>query len=234
MEKEIEGLTESPFYNYRKKHDYNVVIGEGNPDAAVMFIGEAPGKNEAEQGRPFCGRAGDVLNELLQSINVPREDVYIGNVLKDRPPDNRDPFPDEIALYGPYLDKQMRIIAPDILVPLGRFSMEYIAYKFEAGERIQAISRVHGTPFRTKASWDEIVILPMYHPAVATYNPSQKDTLMKDFAVLGELLNGTYTWRSGGEEFGRTEAEPAPSTEPNPDTSGSFPDTDTNEQMNIL
>ncbi len=232
MEQEIEELTESPFYTYRQKHGYKVVVGEGNPDARVMFIGEAPGKNEAEQGRPFCGPAGDVLDELLQSIDVPREQVYIGNVLKDRPPDNRDPFPDELELYGPYLDKQLQIIQPEIIATLGRFAMEYIADKFEVAERINTISAVHGTPFRTEASWGNIVILPMYHPAVATYSPSQKGTLQNDFIILQELLEETYDWENRKQAPVRAASE---TQKASPQT-GEHPANDegSGEQMNIL
>src|SRR3989344_8123108 len=112
---EVLALTESPLYSYRVENNYHPVIGEGSHDARVMFIGEAPGKNEALKARPFCGAAGKILDELLGSIGVKREDVYITNIVKDRPPENRDPTPEEIGMYAPFLDRQIDIIAPKII-----------------------------------------------------------------------------------------------------------------------
>src|SRR3989344_9619517 len=112
---EVLVLKKSPLYDYRKRNNYYPVIGEGNHDALVMFIGEAPGKNEALKARPFCGAAGKILDELLGSIGVKREDVYITNIVKDRPPENRDPTPEEIGMYAPFLDRQIDIIAPKII-----------------------------------------------------------------------------------------------------------------------
>ncbi|OGD96406.1 uracil-DNA glycosylase, partial [Candidatus Curtissbacteria bacterium RIFCSPLOWO2_01_FULL_41_28] len=127
---EIWNLSKSPLYNYRKKNNYFPVIGEGNHFSKIIFIGEAPGQREAETGRPFCGAAGKILDELLVSIDLKRKDVYITNVVKDRPPNNRDPEPEEIKLYSPFLDRQILIIKPKIIATLGRFSTKYILEKF--------------------------------------------------------------------------------------------------------
>ncbi|MGI5828466.1 MAG: uracil-DNA glycosylase, partial [Patescibacteria group bacterium] len=164
------------------------VIGEGSHYAKIMFIGEAPGKNEAETGRPFCGAAGRVLSEMLESIGLKREDVYITNIVKDRPSDNRDPQPKEIAVYAPFLDRQINIIQPDVIATLGRFSMIYIMEKFGLKEKISVISQIHGKKFEAWADYGVVTIIPQYHPAVALYRGSQKKLLKKDFQVLKEFV----------------------------------------------
>lgn len=181
-------FTESPLYTYRKDNNYYPVIGEGNHDADVLFIGEAPGKNEAEQGRPFCGRSGKMLDEMLASISLNRKDVYITNIVKDRPPNNRDPKPDEIALYAPFLDKQIEIIEPKVIATLGRFSMEWIFNHLGVSDLLTSISQMHGKKFTVKTSSGDVVLLPLYHPAVALYNGGMKDTLLDDFKILSSLL----------------------------------------------
>src|SRR3990167_9784350 len=127
---EVLGLKESPLYNERVKNGVFPVIGEGSHHAKIMFVGEAPGKNEAATGRNFCGMSGKLLDELLSSAGIPRQDVYITNIVKGRPPFNRDPLPDEITAYGPFLDRQIEIIQPEVIETLGRFSMDYIMRKF--------------------------------------------------------------------------------------------------------
>jgi len=127
---EIINLKNSPLCLERIKNKVFPVIGEGDHGAKIMFIGEAPGKNEAETGRPFCGRSGKLLDEFLASINIPRESVYITNIVKDRPPKNRDPLPEEIEIYAPFLDRQIEIIKPKIIATLGRFSMQYIMNRY--------------------------------------------------------------------------------------------------------
>jgi uracil-DNA glycosylase family 4 len=141
---QIWNLEESPLYGYRKKMGYSPVTGEGNVDAAILLIGEAPGAEEAKTGRPFVGNAGRVLDELLESIDVERKDVYITNVVKDRPPDNRDPTAGEIELYAPFLLRQIEIIQPDVIVTLGRFAMDFILEQFNLPEKKQKISDLHG------------------------------------------------------------------------------------------
>lgn len=176
---------------YRRANNYHAVLGEGSHDSKIMFVGEAPGKNEAQTGRPFCGAAGRILDELLASIEIPRESVYITNIVKDRPPENRDPLPSEIELYAPYLDRQIEVIQPKVIATLGRFSMEYIMRRFRLSFELEPISKAHGKMYEADADppagGRKIKILPLYHPAAAIYNQSLKDTLKKDFQVLKAL-----------------------------------------------
>ncbi len=153
------------------------VPGEGPENAAIMFIGEGPGFHEDQQGRPFVGAAGQFLDELLQSIGLRRENVYITNVVKCRPPGNRDPRPDEVMACQPYLDQQIALIKPKVIVTLGRYSM---ARAFP-GEKVSAI---HGKPRKV----GEIVYVPMFHPAAALHQPSLQKTVEEDFARLPGIL----------------------------------------------
>ena len=184
---EIWALKESPLYKERIKNNYYPVIGEGNHRAKIMFVGEAPGKNEAETGRPFCGASGRILDELLASISVSREKVYITNIVKDRPPLNRDPNPQEIEIYALFLNRQIEIIKPKVVATLGRFSMDYIMKRFGLEKELQSISRIHGKIFEADTSYGGIKIIPLYHPAVAVYNAQTKDVLKKDFEILKEF-----------------------------------------------
>ncbi|MBI3458828.1 uracil-DNA glycosylase [Candidatus Azambacteria bacterium] len=186
---EILALTDSPLYNERIKNNNFPVIGQGNHSAAIMLIGEAPGKNEAKTGRPFCGTAGKILDELLASTGIKREDVYITNIVKDRPPFNRDPLPEEIAIYGPFLDRQIEIIQPQIIATLGRYAMNYIMEKFGLNNELKPISDNHGKVFPVSAKYGSITIIPLYHPAAAIYNQKLKKTLRIDFAVLNRFKN---------------------------------------------
>ncbi len=181
---EIWNLKESPLYQYRRENNYYPVLGEGSHQARIVLIGEAPGRREAETGRPFCGAAGKILDELLESVKIKREEVYITNVVKDRPPGNRDPTSTEIELYSPFLVRQLEIIKPKMIVPLGRFSMALIMKLCGLEEKLQTISRLHGKVFEAKATWGKIKIIPLYHPAVAVYNPKMLPVLKKDFQVL--------------------------------------------------
>lgn len=184
VKKSILKLKKSPLYTYRIENKYVPVIGEGNLDSKIVFIGEAPGKNEALTGKPFCGASGKVLNQLLEHISVKREDVYITNIVKDRPQNNRDPKREEIDLYMPFLISQLEIIQPKVIATLGRFSMEYIMKYFKLENKIKSISDIHGTVFKVKTSWGTIKILPLYHPAVAIYNRKKLNELKKDFEIL--------------------------------------------------
>lgn len=181
-------LKESPLYEYRRKNKYYPVLGEGNHNAHIMFIGEAPGKNEAETGRPFCGQAGRILDELFESVGADRKDAYVTNIVKDRPPENRDPEPLEIRLYSPFLEEQIEIIKPKVIATLGRFSMRFMLEKFNLPEQAESISILHGRILRGKAKYGEIKIIPLYHPAVAIYSAKSKDTLKKDFQILKEFI----------------------------------------------
>jgi uracil-DNA glycosylase family 4 len=155
----------------------NLVFGEGNPESKVVFIGEAPGFHEDRLGRPFVGVAGRLLEKLLNSIGLKREDVYITNMVKYRPPENRDPLPSELDSFGPYLDQQLEIINPEVIVTLGRFSMT----KFLPGVKI---SQVHGKPTRK----NNRIIMPLYHPAAALRNGAVLRELEKDFLTLPKVL----------------------------------------------
>jgi len=184
---QIRNLEESPLYDYRKEKGYSPVIGEGNVDAAILLIGEAPGAEEAKTGRPFVGNAGRVLDKLLESIDIERQDVYITNVVKDRPPDNRDPRAEEIELYAPFLLKQIEIIQPDVIVTLGRFAMDFILEQFNLLEKKQKISDLHGKVLEAQTSYGDISIVPLYHPAATFYNRDLEDALQEDFQVLKQF-----------------------------------------------
>ena len=155
------------------------VFGAGNPHARVMFIGEAPGKNEDLQGEPFVGAAGHYLNELLGCAGLRREDVFIANVLKCRPPGNRDPRPEEIQTCTPFLREQTRTIDPEVLVTLGKFSTQFVL-KTQVG-----ITRLHGRVQRA----GKFLVFPIFHPAAALYDGAKREALENDFVTLGELLH---------------------------------------------
>jgi DNA polymerase len=155
------------------------VPGEGPSNAEIMFIGEGPGFHENMQGRPFVGAAGDLLVELLDSIGIKREDVFITNVVKCRPPGNRDPAPEELKACNPYLDLQIQTINPSVIVTLGRFSMaRFIPHA--------KISEIHGQPIRVKG----MLVVPFYHPAAALHRPSLRSVVEEDFAKLPVLIDG--------------------------------------------
>lgn len=184
IEDELINFKKSPLYEYRTKNNYHPVVGEGSHYAEIMFIGEAPGKNEALTAKPFCGASGRILDELLRSINLNRDDVYVSNIVKDRPPENRDPTPQEIDLYTPFLDRQINIIQPTVIATLGRFSMKYIMDKFQLFAEAGPISKLHGQIFEAKSNWRTVKIIPLFHPAVALYGASKKEDLLHDFKVL--------------------------------------------------
>lgn len=154
-----------------------LVFGDGNPDSEIVFIGEAPGKNEDQQGIPFVGAAGKFLNEMLEMINLKRDDIYITNIVKYRPPNNRDPLPAEKAAFLPYLSRQLEIINPKLIVTLGRHSMDVLLPGLK-------ISQVHGQPKR----YHDKVYLPLFHPAAALYNGGLRQTLIDDFAAIPTIL----------------------------------------------
>lgn len=188
IEKEVVGLRDSPLYKERIANKAFPVVGEGSPVAKIMFIGEAPGKNEALTGRPFVGASGKVLNKMLEVIGLDRNDVYVTNIVKDRPPQNRDPLPSEVALYGPYLNRQIDIIKPKAIATLGRFSMDYVMRMFGLEDQLLPIGQMHGKCIKTKSSYGQVEIITLYHPAVAIYNQNTKDILMKDFRKLKKYI----------------------------------------------
>ncbi len=155
----------------------NLVFGEGNPDSQVVFIGEAPGLEEDKQVRPFVGRSGQLLRKNIRDIGWKEEDVYITNIVKRRPPENRDPLPGEIEAYKPYLTKQLEIIKPKIIVTLGRFSMNYFLPDAK-------ISRDHGKIFR----FDGFLVYPVYHPAAALRSTGMKEEFEKNFKNLPRIM----------------------------------------------
>jgi uracil-DNA glycosylase len=159
-----------------------VVFGAGNPDADLMFVGEAPGFHEDQQGIPFVGQAGKLLDKLLAGIGLERSDVYIANVLKCRPPGNRDPMPEEIAACEPHLFRQIELIRPSLVATLGNF-----ATKLLSGKPL-GITRVHGQPQEVALGASRVVLYPLYHPAAALYTPSMLEVLKQDFARIPALL----------------------------------------------
>lgn len=185
---ELQALKRSPLYAERVANGYLPVIGEGSLDARILFIGEAPGKKEAQAGRPFCGASGKMLDKLLAHVGITREEVYITNVVKDRPTDNRDPVPEEIELYAPFLIRQIDIIQPRVIATLGRFSMDFIMRNFGLEKEISAISSIHGQVFKGRASYGDVTIVPLYHPAVSLYAGSRFDELKRDMESLVPYL----------------------------------------------
>jgi uracil-DNA glycosylase len=159
-----------------------VVFGVGNPDADLLFVGEAPGFHEDKQGFPFVGQAGKLLDRLLAGIGLSRPDVYIANVLKCRPPGNRDPVPDEIESCEPHLFRQIELIEPKVIATLGNFATKLLSGK-QTG-----ITRVHGQEQRTTIGGRDVLLYPLYHPAAALYTPAMLNVLEQDFARLPDLL----------------------------------------------
>lgn len=181
---EVATLKKSPLYEYRTANKYFPVIGEGSYDARIMFVGEAPGRNEAKTGKPFCGSAGKVLDVLLAHAGITRESVYITNIILDRPPENRDPTSKEIEIYGPFLDRQIEIIRPRVIATLGRYAMGYVMRKYDLDQYVEPIGKAHGKSYLAAAPHGEIEIATLYHPCVAVYNPHNINSLKKDFEIL--------------------------------------------------
>lgn len=183
---DVRSCTRCPLHKSRK----HAVPGEGSGVSGIYFIGEGPGYHENEQGRPFVGAAGQLLTELLGSIGLDRRAVWISNVVRCRPPENRDPFPQEIEACDTYTTRQIAALGPKVVVTLGRHAMG----RFLPGE---SISRVHGQPRRAGAH----IVFPMYHPAAALHQPSLREALFADFRKLSDFLE-------------RTPGEPAPAKDP--------------------
>ncbi len=173
LHEEVEKCRKCPLYEKASRG----VPGEGNPSAEIMFIGEGPGQKEDELGRPFVGAAGKLLEELLNSIKLTRSDVYIANVVKHRPPGNRDPLPEEVGACWPFLERQIAIIEPKVIVTLGRHSLG----RFLPG---MVISKVHGQPYRA----GNRIYFAMYHPAAALYNGGLRPVLFADIAKLPVVI----------------------------------------------
>src|SRR3990170_314226 len=163
-----------------------VVFGVGNPDADLMFVGEAPGFHEDQQGIPFVGQAGKLLDRLLEGIGLTRADVYVGNVIKCRPPGNRDPLPDEIAACEPHLFRQIELIEPKLVATLGNFATKLLS------GRPAGITRVHGHEQEVTLGSRTVLLYPLYHPAAALYTPSMLKVLEEDFARIPEILERAF------------------------------------------
>jgi len=168
----------------------NLVFGKGNPDANILFIGEAPGNNEDLQGIPFVGTAGKQLDEFLHMIDLCIDDVYIANILKYRPPNNRNPNVEEIKAHTPFLIEQIKIIQPKIIITLGNFSTKFVLSNFDVDKmkKIEGISVLHGKPVTKIINDLKFLVVPMYHPAAMLYKRSLKDDLEKDFLIVKTLL----------------------------------------------
>ena len=175
---EVKACTKCPLHETRTK----AVFGAGDADADLMFVGEAPGAEEDRQGLPFVGRAGQLLNQLLEEIDLSREKVFIANVLKSRPPGNRDPQPLEIEACKPWLFEQVRLIEPTVICTLGNFATKLLSGN-QAG-----ITRVHGAPQVHELGGRTVFLLPLFHPAAALRTPAVKETLRTDFATIPSLL----------------------------------------------
>ncbi len=160
-----------------------LVFGEGNPDAQFYFLGEAPGYWEDQKGRPFVGQAGQLLDKTLEEIGLKRSDVYISNVVRFRPPGNRDPLPEELEAFAPYINREIEIIDPKIIVTLGRFSMG----KFIPDQKI---SRIHGRVFQVEWKDKKVTVVPMYHPAAALRAGEVLKQFQEDFKKLPKILQG--------------------------------------------
>jgi DNA polymerase len=170
----------------------NLVFGKGNPNADILFIGEAPGNKEDLQGIPFVGNAGKILDKKLSLLNLTLDDVYIANILKYRPPQNRDPTFDEMKLHTPYLVKQIEIIKPKIICTLGNFSTKYILSdaNLEKMKKIQGVSELHGELKEVEFKGNKIKVFPIYHPTATVYRTAVKQAFEEDFIKLGKILYG--------------------------------------------
>lgn len=173
-----------------KRSAHQLVFGGPNADASLMFVGEAPGKNEDLQGLPFIGSAGKILDQLLESIDVKREQTFITSILKYRPPNNRNPSMIEIIEHTPFLIDQIRIIQPSVIVPLGNFAAKFILNGFNTDQmkEVEGISKLHGQIEHVTFEGMHFTVVPLYHPAAVLYNPPLRKTLEEDFLVLKNLI----------------------------------------------
>jgi DNA polymerase len=211
--KEVGRCTKCPLHETRTK----AVFGAGNADADLMFVGEAPGAEEDRQGLPFVGRAGQLLNQLLEEIGLSREDVFIANVLKSRPPGNRDPQPSEIAACEPYLFEQVGLIEPRVVCTLGNFSTKLLTGS------PTGITRVRGAPQVHELGGRMVFLLPLFHPAAALRTPAVKETLRADFATIPELLKRPLpTPMPSAEEVAEANADEDSNPPPSADQLGFF------------
>jgi DNA polymerase len=198
---EASGCTQCRLHEGRTQ----VVFGNGHPDADLMFVGEAPGFHEDQQGIPFVGQAGKLLDRLLEGIGLTRADVYVANVLKCRPPGNRDPMPDEIEQCEPFLFRQIELIRPKVVATLGNFATKLLSGK------PTGITRVHGIEQETTIGGSQVLLYPIYHPAAALYTPAMLKVLEEDFARIPALME-----REVGVPVSLSAAVAEPEPEPEP------------------
>ena len=211
--KEVQRCEKCPLHETRTK----VVFGAGNADADLMFVGEAPGAEEDRQGLPFVGRAGQLLNQLLEEIGLSREEVFIANVLKNRPPGNRDPQPTEIGACEPWLWRQVGLIEPRVVCTLGNFSTKLLS-----GSQT-GITKVRSTPQAHELGGRMVYLLPLFHPAAALRTPAVKETLRADFATIPELLQRPLPSPApSAEEVAEAEEEGGTTPPPPSDQLGFF------------
>jgi DNA polymerase len=187
---QVRNLDGSPLYEFRLENNYQPVIGEGNLDADIVFIGEAPGKNEALSGRPFCGRAGKILDELLEEAGLRREDVYITNIVKDRPPNNRRPTNKEVEIYSPFLIRQLEIIQPKVVVTLGNTSTRFVFDYLHVVGAFSAFGEVEGRQFEMFLDGHRMLLYPLYHPAYAIYQRTNLPKMRERFRQIPSILEG--------------------------------------------
>lgn len=183
-----------------RKGATQLVFGEGNPDAKIYFLGEAPGYWEDQKGRPFVGQAGKLLDKLIQELGMSRDGVYISNVVRFRPPENRDPLPAELEAFAPYVDREIEIINPKVIVTLGRYSMA----KFFPDVKI---SQVHGKPRRLRWRGRDITVVPMYHPAAALRSTDVLNALREDFKIIKSVLSEDMSAAASAKGFGEPREE---------------------------
>lgn len=187
VELDLNLLVASPLFKYRTQNQYQPVLGTGDIDAKILLCGEAPGENEAKIGKPFVGMAGEVLDDLLQSINLNRNQVFITNLVHDRPQENRDPNKEEIALYAPFLEKTVRIVQPRVIATLGRIPMDYFRQKFNI-ENTSKISKVADIPYHFNAQWGPLTFIPFFHPTFLLYSPTNRDLAIAHFQTLRQYI----------------------------------------------
>lgn len=187
---QVNHLVESPLYNFRLENQYQPVTGEGCLDAEIVFVGEAPGKNEALSGRPFCGRAGKILDDLLCEARLRREEVYITNIVKDRPPKNRRPTKEEVQIYSPFLIRQLEIIQPKTVVTLGSTSTRFAFDHLSIAGAFKAFGEVEGRLFEMTLNGRRMLLFPLYHPAYAIYQRTNLPAMRERFRQIPTLLAG--------------------------------------------
>ena len=178
-------------HDHLRESAQNLVFGKGNPNARIMFIGEAPGEQEDVQGVPFVGRAGRELDKLMRSIGLTLDDAYVANILKYRPPNNRDPTNDEIKAHTPYLVDQIKAIQPKVVITLGNFSTKFVLADFDTDrmKSIGGISFLHGKSVQKSINGLQFKVYPLYHPAAILYKPGLRQELEKDFLGIKLLLD---------------------------------------------